>query len=169
MGVNPRKTNTNKKEPCKGDTKNMANSYSQIYIHTTFHVKEGCRIDKTDLPQLCKYISGIVESEGGVMIAAGGVSNHIHLLLTLPRTVAVSDYIRKIKANSSRWIKELGGQYRAFSWQDGFGVFSVSPSVIEKVVAYINNQEEHHKKHTYKDEMISFLNAYHVQYDERYV
>ena len=137
----------------------MSNSFSQIFIHTTFHVKDGCYIDRNDLPRLYKYISGIAESENGMMIAAGGVTNHIHLLLTLPRTISVSDYLRKIKANSSRWIKEQGSQYRAFGWQDGYGVFSVSPSVMDKVISYINNQEEHHKKHTYKDEMISFLNA----------
>lgn len=147
----------------------MANSFSQIYIHTTFHVKEDCRIDKTDLPKLYKYISGIVESEGGILVAAGGISNHVHLLATLPKTITVSDYLRKIKANSSRWLKEQGSQYRAFGWQDGYGVFSVSPSVMDKVVSYINNQEEHHSKHTFRDEMISFLNAYHVQYDEKYV
>ena len=147
----------------------MPNSYSQIFLHTTFHVKDGCNIDKPDLPKLYKYISGIVESEGGTMIAAGGITNHIHLLLTLPRTITVSDYLRKIKANSSRWLKEQGSQYRAFGWQDGYGAFSVSPSVLEKVVGYINNQEEHHRKHTFRDEMISFLNAYHVQFDEKYV
>ena len=147
----------------------MANSFSQIYIHVTFHVKEDCCIDKPDLPKLYKYISGIVDSEGGMMIAAGGITNHIHLLLTLPRTITVSDYLKKIKSNSSRWLKEQGSQYRAFGWQDGYGVFSVSPSVMDKVVAYINNQEEHHRKHTFRDEMISFLNAYHVQFDEKYV
>lgn len=147
----------------------MSNSFSQIFIHTTFHVQDGCSIDKSDMPKLYKYISGIVESEGGMMIAAGGTTNHVHLLLTLPRTITVSDYLRKIKANSSRWLKEQGSQYRAFGWQDGYGVFSVSPSVMDKVIAYISNQEEHHSKHTYKDEMISFLNAYHVQFDEKYV
>ena len=147
----------------------MANSYSQIIIHATFHVKEDNSIDKDTLPMLCKYITGIVNAEGGEMIAAGGVTNHIHLLMTLPKKTSLSDYMMKIKANSSRWLKTMGSQYRAFAWQDGFGAFSVSASMVEKVAGYINNQEEHHRKHTYKEEFESFLRAYHIEYDEKYI
>lgn len=147
----------------------MANSYAQIFIHITFHVKDDNRIDKEDLPSLCRYITGIVQHENAELIASGGTTNHIHLLTTLPKTLSISQFVMKIKANSSRWMKEKGNRYRMFAWQDGYGAFSVSASVVDKVVSYINNQEEHHRKHTYKDEIISFLEAYHLQYDEQYL
>ena len=147
----------------------MANSYTQIIIHLTFHVKEGCQIDKSDLSSLYKYIMGIIVAEGGAVFAIGGVSNHIHILFSLPKNTTLSSMVMKIKANSSRWLKGLRSQYRAFAWQDGYGAFSVSASKIETVVAYIGNQEEHHRKHSFKEEYVEFLKAYNVDYDERYL
>ena len=158
-------------ESRRGDTNTptMANSYVQIYIHITFHVKDDNKIDKVDLSSLYRYIAGIIHHENAELLASGGTTNHIHLLTTLPKTLSISQFVMKIKANSSRWLKEQGSQYRMFAWQDGYGAFSVSASVVNKVVGYINNQEEHHRKHNYKDEMISFLEAYHLQYDEQYI
>ena len=94
------------------------------------------------------------------MLAAGGTTHHIHLLLTQPKTITLSNYMMKIKANSSRWLKELGSQYRAFAWQDGYGAFSVSASKVRTVAQYIANQEEHHKKKTFQQEMEEFQAAY---------
>ena len=147
----------------------MANSYSQIFIHVTFHVKEGNYIDINDLKELFNYITGIVTSEKGFLLSAGGVKDHIHLLLTLPKTLSLSEYILKIKANSSRWLKTKGSLYRNFAWQDGYGAFSVSPTVINKVKLYIDNQEEHHRHKSYHEELVDFLNAYGVEYDKRYL
>lgn len=138
----------------------MANTFTQIILHTTFHVKDDRQIDKGDIPRLCAYIKGIVQNEGGTLIASGGTTNHIHLLLTQPKTISLSNYMMKIKANSSRWLKELGSQYRAFAWQDGYGAFSVSASKVRTVAQYIVNQEEHHKKKTFLQEMEEFQAAY---------
>lgn len=129
-------------------------------MHITFHVKDECLIDTKDLPQVLKYIGGIAHNLGSILIAAGGISNHIHLLVTLPKTISLAEYTAKIKANSSRWIKTIGSQYHAFSWQDGYGAFSVSASKIEAVRAYIANQVEHHRKKTYSEEVEEFFLSY---------
>ena len=138
----------------------MSSAYVQNIMHITFHVKDGCGIDTSDLPRLCDYIGGIIKNLDGILITAGGVRDHIHLLLTVPKTISLSDYMMKIKANSSRWIKTTGNQYRAFSWQDGYGAFSVSASKIEAVRRYIANQAEHHRKISFKEEVESFFEAY---------
>lgn len=148
-------------EPRRGDRK-MSNAYVQNIMHITFHVKEGCAIDTTNIPRLCDYIGGIIKNQGGVLIAAGGICSHIHLLVTVPKTIALSDYMMKIKANSSKWLKSIGSQYRAFSWQDGYGAFSVSASKIDAVKGYIANQEEHHRKLSYQEEVEAFFKAYNL-------
>ena len=147
----------------------MANSYTQILVHTTFHVKGDNRIDAFDKPALYRYITGIINALSSETIAIGGTSNHIHILFSLPKTISLSEFIMKIKANSSRWLKDQGTQYRAFAWQDGYGAFSVSASVVAKLKDYINNQEEHHRKVSYKEEVKRFFDAYHIDYDERYI
>ena len=141
----------------------MSNSYVQNIMHITFHVKEGCAIDAADITRLCDYIGGIVKNLGGILIAAGGIGSHLHLLVTVPKTIALSDYLMKIKANSSRWLKSIGSQYRAFSWQDGYGAFSVSASKIDAVKGYIANQEEHHRKLSYQEEVEAFFKAYNLE------
>ena len=147
----------------------MPNSYTQIYIHLTFHVKEDCQIAKSDLPALFRYITGIVAAESGSVVAIGGVTNHIHILFSLPKNMSLSAMVMKIKANSSRWLKGQGSLYRAFAWQDGYGAFSVSATKIDTVAAYIANQEEHHRKHSFQEEYTEFLKAYHIDYDEKYL
>lgn len=138
----------------------MANAYIQNIMHITFHVGKDCALEENDIPRLCNYIGGIVRNIGGTLIAAGGIWSHIHLLATVPKTISLSDYVMKIKANSSRWLKTLGGQYRAFSWQDGYGAFSVSASKIESVKAYIANQASHHRRVSYAEEVETFKKAY---------
>ena len=85
--------------------------------------------------------------------------------MILPKTIALSDFVRSIKANSSRWIKTLAPHYAGFEWQTGYGAFSVSPSIIDKTINYINNQAEHHKKVSFNDEYAAFLTAYNVEYN----
>ena len=140
----------------------MSNAYVQNIMHITFHVKEDCAIDVTDIPRLSDYIGGIVKNLGGTLIAAGGIWSHIHLLVTVPKTLSLADYIMKIKANSSRWLKTLGSNYRAFSWQDGYGAFSVSASKVEAVRGYIASQAEHHRKISYREEVETFFGAYNM-------
>ena len=140
----------------------MANAYVQNIIHITFHVSEDNAIDTPDIPRLCNYIGGIVKNLGGTLIAAGGIWSHLHLLVTIPKTLSLSEYVMKIKANSSKWLKTQGGQYRTFSWQDGYGAFSVSASKIQDVSNYIARQEEHHRRVSYAEECENFWRAYQV-------
>ncbi len=104
----------------------------------------------------------------GIPIEIGGTYNHVHILTSLPKSIALTDYIRNIKANSSKWIKQLDAHYEQFAWQDGYGAFSVSPSLLEKTIQYIRCQEEHHKKRSFREEYRLFLDAYGIVYDERY-
>ena len=135
-----------------------------------FHTKsKGTPILANDLDHVHKYIGGIIKGIGGTSIEIGGMPDHVHLLISLPKTMALSDFVKTIKANSSRWIKELNPYYGGFSWQDGYGAFSVSASVIPKVINYIRHQEEHHKQISFIDEYKSFLNAYGIDYDEQYL
>lgn len=148
----------------------MANTYVKNIIHIVFHVKsKGTTLLSEDLQRVHKYIGGIVNGLGGTLIEIGGTDNHVHLLTSLPKTMSLSDYMRTIKAESSKWIKGLSPYYGGFSWQDGYGAFSVSASVAPKVVQYIRNQEEHHRVHTFMDEYKAFLQAYGIEYDERYL
>lgn len=141
----------------------MANTFVQNIMHITFHTGKDCTIGPTDITRLCDYIGGIVKNLGGTLIAAGGIWSHLHLLVTVPKTISLSDYVMKIKANSSRWLKTLGSQYRAFSWQDGYGAFSVSATKIKVVREYIANQAEHHRSKSYIEEVEGFIKAYQTE------
>ena len=121
-----------------------------------------------DLQRIYRYIGGIIKGLEGIPIEIGGTSNHVHILTSLPKSLALTDFIREIKANSSKWIRQLDTHYTQFAWQDGYGAFSVSPSLLEKTVQYIRSQEEHHKKRSFSEEYRLFLDAYGITYDERY-
>ena len=121
-----------------------------------------------DLQRIYRYIGGIIKGLEGIPIEIGGTSNHVHILTSLPKSLALTDFIREIKANSSKWIRQLDTHYIQFAWQDGYGAFSVSPSLLEKTVQYIRSQEEHHKKRSFSEEYRLFLDAYGITYDERY-
>ena len=99
----------------------------------------------------------------------GGMPNHVHILTVLPKTMSLVDFVRTLKTNTSKWIKQLDDCYARFAWQDGYGAFSVSPSLISKTVDYIRNQEEHHKKRSFRDEYKLFLEHYGIDYDEKYI
>ena len=108
-------------------------------------------------------------SNGSYVHKIGGVEDHVHLLCTLPRTLTISDLLEQIKKNSSKWIKTKGLRYSSFTWQKGFAAYSVSESQNEVIINYIENQKEHHKKHSYQDEYRKFLLLNNVPFDERYV
>jgi putative transposase len=148
----------------------MANTYSQIYIQIVFAVsgRENLIIAEWR-DELYKYITGIVKNHGQKLIAIGGVENHIHILLGIKPNISLSDLVRKIKANSSRFINERNFVRGKFNWQEGFGAFSYSHSQLGDVIRYIENQEEHHKKTTFKDEYLSFLKKYQIDFDEKYL
>ena len=147
----------------------MANTLVKMNVHIVFHVKStGIKMRTEDLERIFSYIGGIINGIGGIPIEVGGVENHIHILTTLPKDMSLSDFVRIIKTDSSRWIKKIDDYYSRFSWQVGYGAFSVSSSVVDRTANYIRNQLRHHKRRTFRDEYKLFLEAYGVEYDERY-
>ena len=148
----------------------MANTYVQNYIHLVVHVKpKTTLLLKDDTDRIFQYIGGIAKQLGGILIEIGGMPDHVHILTSLPKTMALADFMRTIKAESSKWIKTLNPYYGGFAWQEGYGAFSVSASVLQNVVHYIRNQAEHHKTLTFLDEYKMFLKAYGIEYDERFL
>lgn len=123
---------------------------------------------ENDLPRIFQYIGGIIREMNAIPMEIGGMKDHVHIFMSLPKTVALTDFVRDIKANSSRWIKQIDHYYAPFAWQDGYGAFSVSPSLSEKTVNYIRNQKEHHRKRSFREEYKLFLDAYGIDYDEKY-
>ncbi len=148
----------------------MANTYTKLNIHIVFHVKStGITIRKEDLGQVFAYIGGIIQNVGGYPITVGGIENHIHILATMPKTISVSEFVQKIKANSSKWIKTIDTYYESFAWQEGYGAFCVSPSLLKKTIHYIETQEKHHHVESVRDEFIRFLIDNGIEFDERYL
>jgi REP element-mobilizing transposase RayT len=124
-------------------------------------------IDDAWRPDLHAYIGGIVRNRKGDLLAAGGIPDHVHLLVRIPADWAVSDFVRDIKAVSSGWRHDLGDT--DFRWQNGYGAFTVSVSMIETVTGYINRQPEHHRTQTFRDEYVELLRKHEIEYDERYM
>ena len=148
----------------------MANTFTKLNIHIVFHVKStGITIRKEDLGLIFAYIGGIIQNVGGYPITVGGITNHIHILATMPKTMSVSEFVQKIKANSSKWIKTIDDYYETFAWQEGYGAFCVSPSLLKKTIRYIETQEQHHHKVSVRDEFIQFLKENGIEFDERYL
>lgn len=148
----------------------MANTYTKLNIHIVFHVKStGITIRQKNLEQVFAYIGGIIQNVGGYPITVGGITNHIHILATMPKTMSVSEFVQKIKANSSKWIKTIDEYYEDFAWQEGYGAFCVSPSLLKKTIRYIETQEQHHHEVSVRDEFIQFLKENGIEFDERYL
>ena len=139
-------------------------------MHIVFSTKNRQSfIDKNIQNELYAYISGISKNLETPVLAIGGVEDHIHILCSLSRKIALMTFIEEVKKNSSKWIKTKDSAYNNFYWQNGYGGFSVNPTEIEVVKKYILNQEEHHKKRTFQDEYRAFLKKYNVPFDEKYV
>lgn len=148
----------------------MSQSLAQVYVHIIFSTKERCSlIDKDIEPELFAYMGDTINRCEGVPFLINGAADHVHILSSLPRTISLSKYIEEIKRNSSRWIKTKNSRYYKFAWQNGYGAFSVSSSKKDSVLHYIAGQKEHHKKATFKEEFIAFLEKYNIKYDERYL
>lgn len=148
----------------------MAGTYSQIYIQVVFAVKgRENLINKTWKDELHKYIAGIIKGKDQKSIIVNGMPDHIHAFIGLRPSMAISDLVRDIKNNSSKFINEQQFIKSKFSWQEGYGAFSYASSQVENVYQYILNQEEHHKKKTFKEEYIDFLNNYQIDYNEKYL
>jgi REP element-mobilizing transposase RayT len=114
-------------------------------------------------------MGGIAKTNKIPALGIGGVDNHVHLLLSIPSTITVAKALQLIKGGSSKWIHDTFTEHKHFSWQEGYGAFSVSISQIQETVAYIKHQEEHHQRKSFKEEFLSFLIKHNIEYDERYV
>ncbi len=148
----------------------MANTYTNLLYHIIFSTKNRLPlICESFQPDLYQYIGGTIRGERGILIEIGGMPDHIHLLAKFKTNIAISDMLRIIKANSSKWINEHWDNEQRFAWQDGYGAFTVSESQLPHVVQYIRSQKSHHQKKTFQHEYLEFLKQHNVDYDERYL
>ncbi len=149
----------------------MPQSLAQIYLHLVFSTKyRQSYFQETDLAEkMHAYLAGICNRQDCFAKLVGGYVDHIHILCCLSRQKTVADLVRDIKTSSSAWIKKEYPKMADFHWQDGYGAFSVSPSQLERVKAYIANQDEHHRTVPFQDEFRKLLQKHAVGFDERYV
>ena len=148
----------------------MPNTYTQLHIQFVFAVKYRAAVIKPAWKEaLHKYITGIFQENGHKMLQINSMPDHIHILIGMRPTQAVSSLIQNIKTESSKWIKDKKHCSSTFAWQEGYGAFSYSKSHVDKVIRYIQNQEIHHSKQTFLEEYLEFLKAFAVEYDEKYI
>lgn len=148
----------------------MANTYTQIFIHLVFAVKyRDATLDKSWRQELYQYIIGLIDKRGHKVYAIGGIYDHIHILISMSPAQSLSELVMEVKRASTLWIKDKGYVRTRFAWQEGFGAFSYGKSQISNVANYIQRQEEHHLKHTFKDEYAEFLKIFDIEYDDKYV
>ena len=145
-------------------------SYTSLNYHIVFSTKERrAHLNEEQVQAVCRYIGGILRNQKGCLMTANGMADHLHLAVSLHPQTCLSDCLREIKASSSRWIHENYADLKLFSWQDGYSAFSVSYSGVDTVLAYIRNQQEHHHKMTFEEELISLLKKHKIDYDPKYV
>ncbi len=148
----------------------MSQSLSKMYVHIIFHTKYNQPLIRPEIEdELFAYIGGIIKENSSVPIKINGTENHIHILTTMSKNIALAKFVEEIKRNSSRWIKTKGEAYYQFAWQGGYAGYSVSQSVVERVEKYIENQKEHHKVQTFQQEYVQFLKEYKVDFDENHL
>lgn len=148
----------------------MPNTYSQLSIHAVFAVKgRENNIINPWRDELHKYISGIITANDAKSLAVGGWKDHVHIFFGLPVTTSLSDFMSKVKANSSRWINEKAFVKGKFQWQSGYGAFSYSKSQRDTVINYIMHQETHHQTKTFQEEYLKMLDDFEVEYQEQYL
>jgi len=145
--------------PCE---EHMAHSYISSVFHIVFSTKGRTRAIRPELqPRLWNYVAAIARNHGVHVLQIGGTDNHVHILLRLPAEEKLDDVVRTLKCNSSRWVRETKP---LFAWQEGYSAFSVSPSQVDRVRAYISNQLEHHRVRSFDDELLAMLKAARIQF-----
>jgi putative transposase len=148
----------------------MANTYTQLNMHVVFSVKgRENMLTANKRPEIFKYISGILTNINQYSLAVNGYKDHIHIFFEMQPTKSLSDIVRIVKANSSKWIKEYNIIPGNFSWQEGYGGFSYSRSQRNDVIQYIMKQEEHHNKKTFREEYFELLKSFEIEFEEQYV
>ncbi len=147
----------------------MAQTLTSLLVHVVFSTKNRQPwITPEARAPLYRYMGGIARNHRSPMLAAGGVSDHVHLLISLSKNIALAPLVMDLKKDSSKWIKGEIGR-RAFAWQDGYEGFTIGQSQVAALERYFERQEAHHRRVTFQDEMRAFFRKYHVAYDERYV
>lgn len=145
-------------------------TYSQIYIQIVFAVKNRqALIASSWEEELHKYITGIVQNKGQKMLVINGMPDHIHILIGMKPSCCLSDLVREVKKSSNSFIKEKEFSKYKFEWQEGFGAFSYSHYSLDNVIAYINNQKQHHKKRSFKEEYIDLLERFNIEFKDEYL
>jgi REP element-mobilizing transposase RayT len=148
----------------------MPNTYTQLYIQFVFAVKyRSAVINASWKDDLYKYITGIVQNQKHKLLSINGMPDHIHILVGLHPSQSISELLQDIKGSSSKWINEKGFIKGKFEWQEGYGAFSYSKSHLKNVIHYIENQEEHHTKKSFREEYVEFLVESGIDYDERFI
>ena len=145
-------------------------SYTKLMYHIVFSTKNRMATLKQEhLPRIREYIGGIIRSMGGQMLAANGPPDHLHIAAIGPPTIDVSNFVKTIKDNSSKWMHQTVPDLEYLYWQDDYAAFTVSPSALPRLIAYIANQQEHHRKVDFKQELIALLRRHGVPYEEGYL
>ena len=148
----------------------MANTFSQIYIQTVFAVSNRQSLIKPEFKEdLYKYVSGIVRNQGQKLIAINGVADHVHILIGLKPAMALADLVQEIKADSTNFINKKRWVRGRFSWQEGYGAFSYGHSQLDTIICYIQNQEKHHKRSSFKNEYLTLLRKFDIAFEDKYV
>jgi REP element-mobilizing transposase RayT len=148
----------------------MAHTFTSLLAHAVFSTSERRPfLSEAIRPDVHSYIGGILKQLRAVPIAIGGPSDHVHQLMRLPADLSVADCLRVVKTNSSRWIKERWPDRSLFSWQGGYGAFTVSESNRGAVIQYIQDQEEHHQRISFQEEFVLLLKKHGVEFDDRYM
>ncbi|QDV14464.1 Transposase IS200 like protein [Rosistilla oblonga] len=148
----------------------MSSTHTNLLFHIVYSTKYRRDMIGADVqPRLYEYIGGVVREHKGILLEVGGMPDHVHLLAKLSPAVAISDVLRFVKANSSKWVNETLAPKLPFAWQRGFGAFSVSASNVLEVTSYIQTQAEHHRKLTFRDEYRALLERHGIEFDERYL
>ncbi len=148
----------------------MANTYTQLNIHAIFSVKGRENIiNRNFRDRLHQYIAGIINSKMNFSLAVNGYKDHVHIFFELNPAISLSDFIRDVKANSSKWINENKFVLGKFSWQEGYGAFSYSRSQRDNVIKYIIDQEKHHAGRSFKEEYLELLRKFEIPFDNQYV
>lgn len=148
----------------------MANTFSQIYIQTVFAVSGRLSLISRDFrEELHKYITGIVRKKDQKLISINGMSDHLHILIGLRPAMALAELVRDIKSDSSEWVNKKKLARGKFGWQEGYGAFSYGHSQLDTIIRYIQNQEKHHRRRSFRDEYLTLLRKFDIEFKEKYI
>lgn len=148
----------------------MAQSLSLMYIHIIFHIKNDYRTIRTEEAEpLYQYIGGLLKNKHCQLIKIGGMPDHIHILCVLSKNISLADLVRDLKRSSALWLKKQDIWYDKFTWQGGYGAFSTGVSSYQKTVRYIENQREHHRRRSFREEYLLLLKNSGIEFNESYL